>query len=128
MRSLPPAYFLAKVLSMIGAVLRKNAALYVYMNLCITMQPSTNSKTVKIRLIAIVENSWGKGCFCVKGIIDIGIIKKIVKIRKAISSGKVSLMLPLYPNLSREISSGNQIICRTATTTVRVSYLNTINL
>ena len=57
-----------------------------------------------------------------------GPTKKNVKIRKAISSGNVSLIFPLYPNVSLAYSKGTHSICNEQTTIVKMSCSLTITL
>ena len=93
--SFTPVYFFWKFLSMIGAVLRKNTADWVLMKFWIRIEQYTNWKKMKPQFIRQHERSCGKNFSCVRGITARGSVKKMVKIWNAISSGNVSLILPL---------------------------------
>lgn len=116
MISPPPSNFLANEASIIGAVLRKNAALYVCINLCITIEAINSSHTRNIRLITQVQTSCGYLFTDTSGTMLSGRQKNTVKMRKAMSSGKVSPILPAYPKRMRIASKNTQIEVVTKTT------------
>ena len=95
MMSLVPSYLYLKVLSIIGAVRRKNAEDWVCMKRCITKHATTISIKMNSKLIPMVARSCPNGYAWIRGSTLSGKTKQIVKIRNAINSGNVSLILPL---------------------------------